>query len=77
MQWNVPPDALPGSATFNTILDRWPNVIRAVLCGARPSNSIRILVLQHGAVFKFSLITLACTCSTIQLYLFHIDIINY
>ena len=23
MQWNVPPDALPGSATLACVLDRW------------------------------------------------------
>ena len=25
MHWNVPPDALPGSATFVRVLDRWLN----------------------------------------------------
>ena len=25
MHWNVPPDALPGSATLVRVLDRWLN----------------------------------------------------
>ena len=29
MHWNVPPDALPGSATLVRVLDRWLNDCRA------------------------------------------------
>ena len=38
MHWNVAPDALPGSATFVRVLDRWFNDCTNPSSRAQPDN---------------------------------------
>ena len=47
MHWNVAPDALPGSATFVRVLDRWRNDCTTAVFDKQDGFSFHIVNFPH------------------------------